>query len=65
MAVQSVPSAMGVPKAPYASFSGKVESSLVVVPDTVIQALAQILTLSPLAQDVIQGEIQTLEVSGG
>ena len=59
MAVQSVPSLIGLPKAPYASFAGKTESVLGIVPDSTIQLHGQVRALSPQTQDAIQLDVQT------
>ena len=59
MAVQSVPSLIGLSKAPYASFAGKTESVLVIVPDSTIQLHGQVRALSPQTQDAIQLDVQT------
>ena len=67
MAVQSVPSLMGLPKAPYASFAGKTESvavALVMVPDSVIwlRPQTQALELVGNREIHLRPQTQTIEV---
>ena len=62
MAVQSVPSLIGLPKAPYASFAGKTESALVAIPNSTIQPPAQVRSLTPKVQREIQPGHQTRTV---
>ncbi len=67
MAIQSVPSLMGLSKAPYASFAGKTEEvppSIGAITDSTIQLRGQVRTLHSMAQQKVQvrAAIQTIEV---